>query len=98
MVSRNLVNSCISSQSYRSRPLDISITGNIATELKFCLPFSNPQHRLSERSLSSNKKKTVNSERILFSDESISALRTTKDAVRVTGHGQAHAIYQSLNP
>jgi hypothetical protein len=44
-----------------------------------------------ERSLSENKK-VVTNERTLLSDASINALRSTKDAIRVTASGQAHMM------
>ena len=44
-----------------------------------------------ERSLSENKK-VVTNECTLLSDTSINALRSTKNAIRVTGSGQAHMM------
>ena len=44
-----------------------------------------------ERSLSENKKEITN-ERTLLSDASINALRSTKDAIRVTASGQAYIM------
>lgn len=44
-----------------------------------------------ERSLSENSK-VLRSERSLLSDESINAIRITKDAIRVAGSGHAHKM------
>ena len=53
-----------------------------------CLAHGNAE---VERSLSENKKVLTN-ERTLLSDASINALRSTKDAIRVTASGQAHMM------
>ena len=53
-----------------------------------CLAQSNAR---VERSLSENKK-VVTNERTLLSDASIDALRSTKDAIRVTASGQAYMM------
>lgn len=53
-----------------------------------CLAHGNAE---VERSLSENKR-VLTPERSQLTDESINALRLTKDAVRVTGSGQAHQM------
>ena len=54
-----------------------------------CLTHGNAE---VERSVSVSKR-VLNPERTLLSDDSINALRSTKDAVRVLGSGQAHLMH-----